>query len=394
MVSAVLLVLALGLATPSGVPAPAATATQADPLPTPQFRRYSTSNGLPSTNVYAVVQDREGAIWFGTKGGLARFDGVGFKVFRHAENDPGSLYNNGIATLVIDRRGRLWAAGLNAGLNRYDEERGTFRHWGHDPADPASLASDRVWAVAQTADGSLWVGSAGGLDRMRPDEQGFEHVVDPQLGATPSAVGTVAALYVDGHDRMWIGSSHGVFVREADGSIRRVPSAEPQRIIDAWRIDGNGDEVRIAATDALWIVGADGVARRFGAGVIPATNVMSSVRDPAGRLWVGTQKGLFLQAQPGGPVTAVADQPVLYGNLPGTWVWQLMVDREGGLWAVLYDGGVAYLGPGWNRFSRFTHAPDDPSSLRDAIATTMARGKDGRHVWVGQRSAGSTGSTR
>ena len=84
-------------------------------------------------------------------------------------------------------------------------------------------------------------------------------------------------------------------------------------------------------------------------------------------------------------MTAVTDQPVLYGNLPGTWVWQMMVDREGGLWAVLFDGGVAYLAPGWNRFSRFTHTPDDPSSLRDAIATTMARGKDGRHVWVGQR---------
>ena len=386
MFSAVLLSLALGLAASApGKPAAPAGVTPADPLPTPQFRRYDTSDGLPSTNVYAVVQDRDGAIWFGTKGGLARFDGIGFTVFRHAENDPGSLYSNGIATLMVDRQGRLWAAGLNAGLNRYDEASGTFRHWGHDPADPASLASDRVWAVAQTADGSLWVGSAGGLDRMRPDERGFEHVVDPLLGATPAAVGTVAALYVDGHGRMWIGSSHGVFVREADGAIRRVPSAEPQGTIDAWRIDGSGDEVRIAATDGLWFVDADGVMRRFGAGAIPETNVMSSVRDDAGRLWVGTQKGLFLQARPGGPVTAVTDQPVLYGNLPGTWVWQLMVDREGGLWAVLYDGGVAYLGPGWNRFSRFTHTPDDPSSLRDAIATTMARGKDGRHVWVGQR---------
>ena len=188
MFSAALLTLALGLVTPaSGVPATPVAVTQADPLPTPQFRRYDTSDGLPSTNVYAVAQDRKGAIWFGTKGGLARFDGVGFTVFRHAENDPGSLYANGIATLMVDRRGRLWAAGLNAGLNRYDEASGSFRHWGHHPTDPASLSSDRVWAVAQTADGSLWVGSAGGLDRMHPDERGFEHVADPQLGATPAA---------------------------------------------------------------------------------------------------------------------------------------------------------------------------------------------------------------
>ncbi|RCS29825.1 hybrid sensor histidine kinase/response regulator, partial [Rhodanobacter denitrificans] len=387
MFSAVLLTMVLGLAAPvPGVPAAApSVAPRVDPLPTPQFRRYDTSDGLPSTSVYAVVQDRDGAMWFGTKGGLARFDGVGFEVFRHAENDPGSLYNNGIATLQIDRQGRLWAAGLNAGLNRYDNASGTFRHWGHDPADPASLASDRVWAVAQTPDGALWVGSAGGLDRMRPDERGFEHVVDPVLGATPAEVGIVAALYVDARGRMWIGSNHGVFVRAEDGAIRRVPSADPQRTIDAWRIEGDGDEVRVAAANGLWIIGKDGVARRYGTGVIPDTNVMTSVRDTAGRLWTGTQKGLFLQERPSDPVTAVTDQPVLYGNLPGTWVWQLAVDREGGLWAVLFDGGVAYLAPGWSRFSRFTHMPDDPSSLRDAIATTMARGKDGRHVWVGQR---------
>ncbi|OOG66212.1 hybrid sensor histidine kinase/response regulator [Rhodanobacter sp. B04] len=360
-------------------------APPAVPLPTPQFRRYGTAEGLPSINVYAVVQDREGAIWFGTKGGLARFDGAHFKVYRHAENDPGSLYNNGIATLQIDRLGRLWAAGLNAGLNRYDSDTDRFEHWGHDPADPASLASDRVWAIAQTGDGTLWVGSAGGLDRMRPDERGFEHVVNPLLGAQPDDFGTVAALYVDPHQRLWIGSSRGVFVREAGGKISRVPSEDGGKTVDAWRIDGDGDEVRIAATDGLLVIGKDGVAHRFAAAVIPATNVMSSVRDAVGRLWIGTQRGLFLQASADGPVTAVMDRPSLYGNLPGTWIWQLMTDREGGLWVALYDGGVAYLAPGWNRFSRFTHVPDEPTSLRDAIATTMARGKDGRHVWVGQR---------
>nr|WP_158753010.1 hybrid sensor histidine kinase/response regulator [Dyella sp. S184] len=367
----------------TGAPMPA---LRADPLPTPQFRRYSTADGLPSTNVYAVVQDRDGAIWFGTKGGLARFDGVDFEVFRHVENDPGSLYNNGIATLQIDRQGRLWAAGLNAALNRYDASTGRFLHWGHDPADPASLASDRVWAVAQTADDSLWVGSAGGLDRLRPDERGFEHMVNPLLGTQPADFGAVAALYVDPQQQLWIGSSHGVFVRAADGQLRRVQSDDPKQRMDAWRIDGDGDEVRIATTDGLMVVGKDGIAHRFAASVIPAIDVMSSVRDNAGRLWVGTKKGLFLQAQAGGPTTAMSDRPVLYGNLPGTWVWQLMVDREGGLWAAMYDGGVAYLAPGWSRFSRFTHIPDDASSLRDSVATTMARGRDGRHVWVGERN--------
>src|SRR3546814_17239618 len=75
------------------VPLPAATASRSGLLPTPQFRRYATADGLPSSSVYAVVQDRDGAIWFGTKGGIARSDGVDFKVFRHAVGDPGSLHH-------------------------------------------------------------------------------------------------------------------------------------------------------------------------------------------------------------------------------------------------------------------------------------------------------------
>ena len=356
------------------------------PLPTPQFRRYGTAEGMPSTNVYAMVQDRDGGIWFGTKGGLAYFDGVQFKVYRHAENDAGSLFDNGIATLLLDRRGRLWAGGLNAGLNRYDAASGKFLHWGHEANDPTSLASDRVWAIAQSGDGDIWVGGVGGVDRMRPNQNGFEHVLNPLLGEKPAPFGMVAALYVDPQQRLWIGSSNGVFVRQADGQVRRVPSDDPtQRLLDAWRIEGAGDEVRIATSHGLMIVGEDGVAHRFAPAQTPDTDTMSSVRDDAGRLWVGTKKGLFLQEQANGPVTALSNQSMLYGNLPGTWVWQLMVDREGGLWAALYDGGVAYLAPGWDRFSRFTHIPDEPASLRDSIATTMARGKDGRHVWVGER---------
>nr|WP_253260748.1 two-component regulator propeller domain-containing protein [Rhodanobacter glycinis] len=355
------------------------------PLPTPQFRRYGTSDGLPSTHVYAVAQSPDGAIWFGTKGGIARFDGVQFQVFRHAKNDPGSLFDNGIDALLVDHQGRLWAGGLNAGLNRYVAATGTFLHWGHDPADPHSLVSDRVWSIAQTADGSLWVGTSAGLDRMSPDGKDFEHIVNPLLGDKPGDFGPVGALYVDAKGQLWIGSDHGTFVREADGSMHEVLEAGSKRHVVPWRIEGTGDEVRIAAVDGLMIVGKDGYAHPFGAPTIPATNVMSSVRDAAGRLWVGTQKGLFVQTTAGGPVTPVSNHPVLYGNLPGTWVWQIMTDREGGVWMALFDGGVAYLAPGWNSFSRFTHVPDDPSSLRDAMATTMARGRDGRHVWVGER---------
>lgn len=351
-------------------------------LPTPQFRRYGTAEGLPSSSVYTVVQAPDGAMWFGTKSGIARYDGVGFKVFRHGVGDPQSLYNNGISALMFDRGGRLWAAGLEAGLNRYDDRSGTFRHWGHDANDPASLASDKAWSMAHTADGTIWVGTAMGLDRMRMDGRGFDHIV--VTGNTPEALGTVGTLYVDARGQLWVGSDNGIFRRDEAGEFHLIQSATPGEALAAWRIEGDGDEVRIASTHGLYAVGKDDVARQIGRGELPETNIHSSVRDRAGRLWVGTQRGLFLQEKQGGPVKAVTNQPVLYGNLPGTWVWQIHPDNEGGLWIALFDGGVGYLAPGWNNVSRFTHIPDDDNSLRDSVAYSVARGNDST-VWVGER---------
>ena len=383
-----LLLLAAAPVPSRAMPAPAPTAAEAaaPPLVTPQFRRYGVADGLPSSNVYAVVQDRNGAIWFGTKGGIARFDGVRFKVFRHVAGDPGSLFDNGIATLLLDRQGRLWAGGLNAGLNRYDATTGKFVHWGHDPTDPASLSSIRIWSLAQTPDGTIWVGTGNGLDRLRPDGRGFDHLSYRPPGGKAESFGLVGALHVDAHGQLWMGCDLGVLRRDARGQWHPVPAADPRDSMSAWRISSDGDEVRIATDHSLMVVGPDGLARRFGGAAIPATNVMDSVRDQAGRLWVGTQRGLFMQPRAGAAVMAISNHPVLDGDLPGTWVWQMLVDRSGGLWLALFDGGVGYLAPGWDGFSRFTHVPDDPSSLRDSIATTMARGKDGLHVWVGERA--------
>jgi ligand-binding sensor domain-containing protein len=333
--------------------------------------------------VYTVVQAPDGVMWFGTKSGIASYDGVSFKVFRHVVGDPQSLSNNGISSLLFDRGGRLWAAGLEAGLNRYDERSNAFRHWGHDPNDPGSLASDKAWSLAQTEDGSLWVGTASGLDRMRQDGRGFDHVV--VTGARPEELGVVGALFVDARDQLWVGSDNGIFRRDEAGAFHPIRPATPGQPLDAWRIEGDGGEVRIASSYGLFVVGADDVARQIGRGELPETNILSSRRYRAGRLWIGTQRGLYLQNGEGAPIRAVTNQPVLHGNLPGTWVWQIRPDNEGGLWIALFDGGVGYLAPGWSSVSRFTHIPDDNDSLRDSVAYSVARGSDDT-VRVGERS--------
>ena len=68
-------------------------------------------------------------MWFGTwLGGLNRFDGYTFKVYKHDAKDERSLSSDTVRKLYIDRDGVLWV-GTNAGVNRYEPETDSFIHY-------------------------------------------------------------------------------------------------------------------------------------------------------------------------------------------------------------------------------------------------------------------------
>ncbi len=379
--------MALALAAPAQMPAVATTgaAVAEAPLATPQFRRYGLAEGLPGSMVYAVVQDHDGYLWFATTGGLARYDGVSFKVFRHDAGDPRSLPDNQIYTLFVDRKGSIWVGEMASGLARLDPATGTFSHWRHDPADPSSLSHDEVWSITQTTDGRLWVATQGGLDRLSLDGRHFEHLdntgtVSPDVPAD-RRMGSTRALLAEPDGRLWVGTDHGIYQRLPDGTLRGVspaPGSAPD-LSKVWRIEGSGSDVRIATSQGLFQVGTDGTIRPV-PGRLGTIRSMSSVRDARGRLWVGTEHGVGLVDGQGTRV--FKGHPLLPGGFPADAVWDIERDREGGLWFAVADAGVAYLPPGWDGFTRVTHIPDEPDSLSTTTAEAVQASRDNQ-LWVG-----------
>ncbi|MGN6328358.1 MAG: two-component regulator propeller domain-containing protein [Rhodanobacter sp.] len=384
--AAALLALAAGgaQAAPASAPhTPATAASHASPLPTPQFRRYGVADGLPSGPVYSVAQDRNGLMWFGSAAGLVRYDGVGFKTFRHSDADPASLPANATYALFVDCENRIWAGGISSGLISYDQRSGRFRQWQHDAAKPHSLSSNEVWSIAETTDGTLWVATDDGLDRMRPDGTGFDHLALDSAGEKAPSFGQTRALLADANGMLWIGARRGLYLRHGDGTVTRVPidPAFEGDVGTVWHIDGGHGEVRVAVTGGLLIIGADGVARPVANAQLASRRVPSSTRDAQGRLWIGTVDGLLLDAGDG-KLQTIPGQPLLPGGLPGSKIWQTTLDHEGGLWITFEQSSVAYLPPGWNGFARFTHVPDDPASLSNIAASAILQARDGQ-LWVG-----------
>src|SRR5690606_3860565 len=183
--------------------AQAVAAPPAAPPQLPMPRQISVYDGLPSNRINALAEDRQGYLWIATRDGLARYDGVGYRVWRVGDG----LNDNHVWTVFVDESDRVWVGTQNGGLAMLDAQRRGFVHF--DRGTHAQIGSNDVWSVAQTPDGAIWFGTAdGGLHRI--DGDGTIRRFMPEAGnprSLPSPA--VTWLRVDRRGRLWVGTYQG-----------------------------------------------------------------------------------------------------------------------------------------------------------------------------------------
>lgn len=354
-----------------------------EPLPeTPLFSSLGTADGLPSSKVYALAQDHEGFLWVGSVEGLARYDGVGFEVFRHASSDPFSLPANNVQALHVDHAGHLWVATEGGGISRLESLRPVrFRHFNR--RTDARLQADDVFAISSRPDGTLWFGGfRTGLYRMHPERdevQVFRH--DP---ARPDSLGgdTVLSMLHTADGTLWVGTTGGLCRSREGGFECHRPPSDVSRGHWIWQLAERGEGgLHVGTADALWRfdVGSDGPRFERWSG-LPAANVLSILDEGDGHLWVGLSTGLW--SLRGEDWVAAEVQSGMRWAFPGRMVMSILRDHEGGLWFASDGGGLARLPPAWRDFSVFRREAERMGSLPLALA----EGSDGGLLVVGHAS--------
>ena len=76
--------------------------SQQELFPYKQIQHITNSDGLSNNNIFCILQDKHGFMWFLTGDGLNRYDGYGFKIFRNVINDSTSLSDNHISVIDED----------------------------------------------------------------------------------------------------------------------------------------------------------------------------------------------------------------------------------------------------------------------------------------------------
>ena len=173
----------------------------------PPLRLPGPGDALPPTTIPALARDRAGHLWIATWDGLARYDGVGFKVWRHDPADPASLSGNVVQALHIDARDRIWVATENGGLGVMDVDRVGSRHYRQ--AQHPEMGSDDVFAITSRGD-DVWFGTfGGGLHKLAADGR-ITRFAAAQEGQEGLPSDNVLSLAFDAKGVLWIGTMGGL----------------------------------------------------------------------------------------------------------------------------------------------------------------------------------------
>ncbi len=353
-----------------------------DSLSNLKVTQLTTDNGLSNSNIFAIVQDRQGYMWFATRYGLNRYDGNTIVVYKHDPGDSGSLSDNFIYNMIEGDQGNLWIGTNSGGLNKYDPTTNRFTHYRHNPDDPTSISSDEVTSVMQDSDGYFWLGTTdSGLNRLDPTTETFTHY--PEDGGHDT--GRILDITEDNQGRIWLVGERGLF--QVDVQTRQL--IRPPTTIDHFKAvhisaDSDGNLWMLSfEPDAL--LKYDPQAERFteypAAGIgVPGSNLLD---DGQNGFWVPTGNGLYhFDRQTERFTRRFRHDQTNPDSLSDNAVSSVYRDRAGLFWLGTESGGVNVINFQHEQFSTYRHDPANPNNSISPGVVTAIHEDDGI-LWMG-----------
>ena len=332
-------------------------------------RHYSIKNGMSQNTVMAILQDKQGFMWFGTWDGLNRFDGYTFTVYKAMDHGVKANVNNRVDWIYEDESEQIWWAtydghyycldaarqetteqsydSLPAGMKAKMQERETNTKvdshgiiWQADEKPGIMRYRDGAWKrftppldkryagmlreyffLLEDAQGRTWVNPTGGGWSY------YDYENDELVCPLTNVTNMIHTAYVDREGLMWIATY--------DGGVDCVNmESVPYQLHDMRKSPEENGEVRTLALDK------DGNVLPF---VKSATNIYCALFSRQGYLLCGT-KGKGVKGG-GKPITTT--NPDIY---------DIEEDTFGTLYIATYGDGVNIVR--WNEAKHAWKTPE------------------------------------
>ena len=292
------------------------------------FSKIGIEQGLSQLSVMSIYQDELGAIWFGTREGVNRYNGNTMEVFRPEPTDSNSLNGSLVKNICGDKNGHVYIHSQN-GINEYRLKTGEMKIVQRDRADAIAYGVRNLWiaednylytyidgvktlylkikeikspirTILQTADQRIVLGTLSSGVYIVDQNKKIRQVI-PDCSQ-------VSSLYEDNRKNIWVGTwEKGLFKIERNGNIRNYQYKDQHSISSSF--------------------------------------VRAITQDNKDFLWIGTRKGLDKLAIDSEVFKHYNSGGTQFLELTNESVWSLYKDIQGTIWTGTYFGGVNYFNP-------------------------------------------------
>lgn len=357
------------------------------------FKNLSVQNGLSQNTVNAILQDKQGFMWFGTKDGLNRYDGLSFRKFKHDDRSRRSIGNNFITALYEDAKGNIWV-GTDVGLYIYYPEKDFFEHFTELSAENTKI-EHTVTAISGDNQGCVWVAVESQGFFCYEQEKG--KLRNYTLENFSFLTTNVQTFVFDNSGTLWIGCYGDGLFYSKDRLKTLHPYLSP---VDNKETYANDVVTCLAkgAYNCLYVGSLKGgvkelnltssklhdllLADEYGESVFCRELLVASDNE----LWIGTESGLYiynLRMNKFVHLRSSINDPY---SLSDNAIYSLCKDREGGIWIGSYFGGVNYYPRFYTNFEKY-YPKGTENGLHGKRVREFCQDNQGI-LWIGTEDGG------
>jgi signal transduction histidine kinase/ligand-binding sensor domain-containing protein/CheY-like chemotaxis protein len=348
------------------------------------FRHYRNDNGLTNNTVMSCIQDRRGFIWFGTKEGLARFDGFQFKIFIHNPSVSNNLVDNFITAICEDGDGWIWI-GTPEGISYYMPDSDCFGTIGSEDIRIGGI----IYDILADKNNFIWIATPSGLFKYNKESKKLDSYPSDKYFSTRNIDLTDAGdVWFSGED----GKIHKYDARNENfAGYNLLTKKEISTSVRLENILDAGVNGLIVATDKaglrLFEPNTGKVTILFEKddtwkNIIIRTICFINEEE----IWIGSESGIYIYNLKTGFVENLQMIPTDPFSLSNNAIRAITKDREGGIWIGTFYGGVNYL-PQQNKLFEKSYPTGLPGALNGNVVRQIRADAYG-NIWIGTEDAG------
>lgn len=354
----------------------------------------NSSNGLQNNFISKIITDSYGLKWFGTEGGMIRYDGLDFKIYRPTtEKNREQLLNENIETLFCDSLGEIWVGTKSGGLSSYNPITDEFTNYNY-LINKNKEKTIRITGILEDNQHNIWVttwnngvfsfdlrskeiknhfSNTNKLKGIAKDKFGdvwwisstsisrYDHIEQCTTSQKLPLAGAMCLFYDKTANTFLIGGGEGLyefspkskkgflFKKISDSSIKRVQSIYmdiDRRIwVGSW-------------TEGLHLISNDQktikkIPLNYDCSNSNFETILDIQIDKNGTIWLGTGQGGVIKLVPSKGIKYSNENCGIRNGVLNNDILSVITDRNNGVWCGTLREGVKYSSDG-KKFSNLS----------------------------------------